>query len=96
MKVSKRTDQQLVFSAPLTADKVIAEITGQSDELWWRDLYVEPDIVEGDPRVVYIVDTRSMRLFWGYIGNKVFDREPDKEAEQEILWELGFIEEVTQ
>ena len=96
MKVLKRTDEQLVFSSPLTEEKAIAEMTGDSEELWWKDLYVEPDVVENDPHVVYIVDAQFMRLFWGYIDNKVFDREPDKEAEKEILQELGFIEgEVT-
>ena len=93
MEVTERNEKQLVFSSPLTQEKAIAEMTGESDELWWKDLYVEPDVVENDSRVIYIVDTRTMCLYWGYVGNKVFDREPDLDSEQEILQELGFIGE---
>ena len=93
MEVTERTEQKLVFSSPLTQEKAIAEITGESDELWWKDLYVEPDTAANDPHIIYIVDARCMQVYWGRIGDKVFDREPDPDAEQEILQELGFIDE---
>ena len=37
----------------------------------------------------WMVDTREMRLYWGYVGDTVFLREPQPE-EGEILELLGF------
>jgi len=85
IEIVERTDSKLVLSFPLTSDESITE------GLWWKDLYVYGDVVENDPKVAYIVDTAYMRVYWGYWGDTEFSREPDQEAEQEILIQLGFI-----
>ena len=83
MDVVERTPEKVVLSCPFTWD---GEVT---DSLWWEDLYVYGDVVGDNPRVVYMVDTREMRLYWGYVGDVVFLREPQPE-EGEILELLGY------
>lgn len=92
MEVLERSDQKLVLSDPLTIDYATAEMLGETEDLFWQDIYIEPDVVEGDPNVIYLVDSAFMRLYWGYLDDREFEREPDFEAEQEILQSMGFID----
>lgn len=92
MNIRTRNEHKLTFTAPLTQEKAIAEMTGEEDSLWWKDLYVEPDIIEGESDFIYIVDTHNGRVYYGYTNNRTFQREEDQETEQKLLEELGFID----
>jgi len=82
MKVLGRTKEHLILDEPLSRNERL------EDELSWQDLYVYPDLIEGDPGVVYIEDTGWNYLYWGYLGDQIFRREPDKEVEKELLGEI--------
>ena len=80
MKILRRDDKLIEFDEPIN------EITEDLiDQLWWKDLYVYGDLIENDPNVIYIFDTAYNRVYWGYLGQRVFEREPDEEVEQELL-----------
>ena len=83
VEIVERTPEKVVLSRPFTWEEAVTEL------LWWRDLYIFGDVVGNNPRVVYMVDTREVRLYWGYVGDTVFLREPQPE-EGEILELLGF------
>ena len=87
MEIIERTAKRLVLSRPFSWDE------GDLVALW--DALVVParDVIGDDPRIVYIVDIPSMHLFWGYVGDTIFKREPDPWAERMILLKLVFLEE---
>ena len=63
----------------------------EDELLFFNDLMLLPDIVEGEPDFVYIYDLAEDRLYYGEVFQYVFEREPDPEAEQEILEEFGYV-----
>jgi len=46
MRVIKRDERELVFSRKI--DKITEEL---QDKLFWKDLYIYSDFIEGDPEV---------------------------------------------
>lgn len=82
-KVTKRTADELRFNHPITWKKH----EKFQDDLFWQDLYLFPDVISGDRDVIYIFDTYANRVYWGYVGDKVFEREPDEDVELELMEE---------
>jgi len=77
----KRTETKLIFNKPIYLNEEIEE------ELFWKDLYIYSDLIGNNPDIIYLHDTRYNRIYWGYVGNKEFERE-GKEEEKEILKQL--------
>ena len=75
----KKSKEKITINIPITfGDREL------EDALFWCDLYLIPDIIEGDKDVFNLIDTAYNRVYWGYIGQKTAQRE-DKEIEKEIL-----------
>ena len=79
----KKTKEKIIINVPITFGNHELE-----DKLFWNDLYLLPDIIEGDKKVFYLIDTAYNRVYWGYVGQKTAQREGDKEVEKEILKEF--------
>ena len=76
----KKSKEKIMVNVPIAfGDREL------EDELFWNDLYLIPDIIEGDKKVFYLIDTAYNRVYWGYVGQKTAQREDDKEIEKEIL-----------
>ena len=80
MKILRRDDKMLELDEPI--NNITEELI---DELSMKDLYLHGDLIDNNSRVIYIFDTAWQRVYWGYLGQRIFEREPDEEVEQELL-----------